>query len=481
MAKIYNAPSNPFRRAIARGIASPHLQTPKTGSTKTAQAGAASQGALGDPSLYQSYSGPGAGFAQFGQTLAQHRAYEKDQDALNEAMDDLGKRISGGAAPEKAFLEMLGENPGHFNTLSNAGVLQNTAALGQWMQQAQMASQVGKVQQFDLGGGNKIAQVIGPDGKPHYMNIPNPSAYPHNLNMTDENNNPLIGTRSGGVQPVPGASNTSTINKVLGNDAAAARQDKSIGAADARQQQSLMKPHWDSQNNRWVYPPASSGAQSNAGQAVQAPTAEVKLNDRDKSFFGSAPGLYKSLGDLADLSGAVAGPIAGKIKTLSGKILGENEAAIAWNSALKNAENTLTSMRDSGGYVYGLKEKLANLPRDWQAARQIKTDMAQWQQTLQRQAGVVAAANERQGLVLPDTVANELATMGIFSQKFAPAMNKVRQSPETLTRDEINSLVDYGPNMSKQERDTLEQEIIKRAAATANQATQGGIPLGEEQ
>lgn len=468
MAKVYDAPSNPFKKAITHGIAAPHTGSSggakegKTGSENTKLVGNPFAGELGNPAINQTFSGTGASVAQLGQTLAQNAAFNKQQANTQDALASLQSEMQKGSSPTMALMNILKDNPSHMLSLPKD--------LIGFLQQAQNASQVGQTQTFDMGGGNKIGMVMGPDGKPHFMNMPNaPQQNADTAARREAAPKPFPGTvgPNGGVGVLQGGvlgestdlRSTSNVNAEANRDAAAQRQ--AVTAA---------KPRWDGAQSRWVYPPGADGKPSTVPVEGQV----VKMNSAETQFFSTAPQLYQALGDLHDLSNAVAGPVTGKIRTLSGRVLGENEAGTAWNSARAAAENAIAGMGNAGGgYVAGMKTRLGNLPKDWQSATQNKSLAKAEMQGLQGQVATHAAALEGTGM-LPDAVSDGMTKMGVFTKKFAPAFSKLRSDPATMTPDEMRQLSNQGPHLAKEDREMLKQEIIKRTGAAAGQATQPG-------
>lgn len=458
-AKVYNAPSNPFRRSIMQRAQGGGAASSATGKPGAPLVNPLSGSALGDPSLNQNFGGGViGGLLQARQASKQHEAYQQDQQSQDEALQAFQGSLQQGNAPFTAMMNMMREDPKHFMTLHRSGVLDTVAGVQGWMQQADSMSKAGQVTSIPTPNGGAVMQIMGPDGKPHYVNAQPQDNKLYPTGAMDPNTKaPIMQSgKSGQTFPLEGAVPQSTFNS-----------EERSAATDTRATQKAVKPNWDPAHSRYVYPPGADGKPTIV--PVDQPT--INLSSRDQSFYGGVGNLYKALGDLKDLSNDVTDPLTGKVTTLAAKLTGEGKEGVAWNSALTSARNTLASMREGSGYVSGMKEQLDNLPKDWQSARQNIATVNRLQQDLQQKTGLLAASAEANGR-LPDAVADNLGKMGVFTQKFAPALGKLRQDPDSMSTDDIRSIANYGPYMAPEERQGLKDQITKRMQQSAGQASQ---------
>lgn len=96
---------------------------PRVGPTSSGNPLAAGA-AFGDPSLNQTFSGPGASFAQFGQMMAQRAAGEKQQagfqQALSQYMQTMQKNLET-MDPKAAFVDVITKHADLIHTLQQGG------------------------------------------------------------------------------------------------------------------------------------------------------------------------------------------------------------------------------------------------------------------------------------------------------------------------------------------------------------------------
>lgn len=117
-----------------------------------------------DPTLTQSFSGPGAGFAQFGQLMAQQGASAKKKAQFGEDLDVLQEKLQGaGDNWATAFGQLAKENPRAFLSLSKSGILDNMEKL-QLFANADKNQAGAGMKTVDLPNGNKGVVITQPNG-----------------------------------------------------------------------------------------------------------------------------------------------------------------------------------------------------------------------------------------------------------------------------------------------------------------------------
>lgn len=461
MANVVNPPSNPFRRAMMRGLVSGSraggIGTGGTGGTGgtdrtgTPFANPATGSALSDPSLNQQFSGPFAGLAQFGQVIAQHRAFKQEQQSVQDTTAAFQQHLQDKGDVRSALIGMLKDDPAHFNVLVQNPNLLNTL----------MRLQDGGTQVMDLGGGSKLVVGVDPTGKgfSHVVQPQNNTLHPIGVSPAG---NVVAGTRAGGTQELTGVTPTPVATAETRGQIAATKPQK---------------PNWDAQHNRYVFPPDASG--NIRTQSPEEPTVNV-TNPNDKRYLSNVENLHRAISDMSALSSDVSGVLTGKIKTfIGGKVLGTNDPALLWNDAHNRAENAIASMNPvgSGGSSSIFKERIANLPRDWQSYSQNKVVSAGWLQDLRNEAAQRAGFLEANGK-LPDINADALARVGVFTKKYAPQISQLQNNPETMGEKELKAL---GPYMKYADPDLRDAWTARTQAVLANRAQQVTTPQPQQQ
>lgn len=301
-AKIYNAPGNPFRRGILRSVGAGGAKVSAEGGRSAGKPANPMLGALGDPSLNQTFSGPAAGFAQFGQTMAQRKLYQQEMAGQEEAMQAFSEKLQMGVDTPKALTELLTENPRHYMALERSGLLESSQRLGSWMQQAQLAGRAGEMKQFQVGD-HTVAEIIGPDAKPHYINVGPGNQRVTSLGAVNAQGEPLVGDNKGNIKALTGAMPSSAFNQ---SQKPQATQLVPITLPDGKQ--GFMRVPKTGETGVVEMPP---------GVTAGKPPALTKWDHRDNEVFGSfksvmdaLPVLEKNVGASMPVIGGVLGQAA---------------------------------------------------------------------------------------------------------------------------------------------------------------------------
>lgn len=419
-------------------------------------------GALGDPSLNQNFGGGVIGGAlQALQANKQHKAFEAQQQGLSDAMDRFSAAVKeAGNNPQIGLSNWLKENPRDFLIMHQAGLKP------QELIQTFNAGQGGQLQQIPLPGGASLVLGMDPSGKgfhavvqPH--NPPNNRLGP-SLGV-DENNNVVAGTPQGGTQVLSGVRPTSLVNN----------QNTQAGANE-RAAAKASEPKWAHiPNVGWIDKNSIQPGQEPQVVPMKEPVA--KLTPQQESHLSQAPLIYQHLQNLYGLIPQVSDPITGRVTTIAGNVFDANEWGAAFHNEKKFIENNYIDDRGTGGRVYGIKEKVGNLPSDVLGVKSQQGLAKGLLSDLQEGTGTVVASAEARG-VLPDKIADSMAGMGVYGKKFTPALNTLRQNPDALTPEQVTNLAGVLPRLPKEDQTALANAYQKQLARSAQQATTPSAP-----
>lgn len=227
------------------------------------------------------------------------------------------------------------------------------------------------------------------------------------------------------------------------------------------------------------------------GQPMTAP--QKTLSPIDSRYFSVVPQMLKDINILREGGSGTQGFPWGPESALAAKVLGTNDPAIIWNSALTNLKSTIAQGALPSQQSTALKTVLEGLPSTWHAERYNVTNLNMFAGGVRDEAKARIDQAQANGQAVAPSTAQNFQKVGIYpaSAGWADPRAMMQAGPQGVKnmsdaqlqwvynhRNDPSLITPEQSAMAKQETMSRVQQQQGGANATVNAPPQGAAQNG---